>query len=210
MRKENKLTKVAIFALLIAIVAIVLVSGTYAKYTTSLTGTDKVQIAKWAWNISDADIDANTTTYTLDLFSTIKDTATYGTTNEAHVIDGKIAPGTTGEFNIQITNKSEVDAEYSVTFGQENPLGAAIEYSTDGGNTWGTVAVLDVDTTPIAQNQTVTVPVQWRWAFTAEGNGVAQADRNEADTLVGFGADTTDTTLPFVTVTATLQLDQVN
>ena len=91
MRKENKLTKVAIFALLIAIVAIVLVSGTYARYTTSLTGTDSVQIAKWAWNISGADIDANTTSYTLDLFSTIKDTATYGTTNEANVIDGKIA-----------------------------------------------------------------------------------------------------------------------
>ena len=210
MRKENKLTKVAIFALLIAIVAIVLVSGTYARYTTSLTGTDSVQIAKWAWNISGADIDANTTSYTLDLFSTIKDTATYGTTNEANVIDGKIAPGTTGEFNIQITNKSEVNAEYSVTFGEENPLGAAIEYSTDGGANWGTVAVLDVDTTAIAQNETVTVPVQWRWAFTAEGNAAAQSDRDEADTLVGFGADTTDTTLPFVTVTATLQLDQVN
>ena len=210
MRKENKLTKVAIFALLIAIVAIVLVSGTYARYTTSLTGTDSVQIAKWAWNISGADIDANTTSYTLDLFSTIKDTATYGTTNEANVIDGKIAPGTTGAFDIQITNKSEVNAEYSVTFGEENPLGAAIEYSTDGGANWGTVAVLDVDTTAIAQNETVTVPVQWRWAFTAEGNAAAQSDRDEADTLVGFGADTTDTTVPVVTVTATLQLDQVN
>ena len=116
MRKENKLTKVAIFALLIAIVAIVLVSGTYARYTTSLTGTDSVQIAKWAWNISGADIDANTTSYTLDLFSTIKDTATYGTTNEANVIDGKIAPGTTGAFDIQITNKSEVNAEYEYKF----------------------------------------------------------------------------------------------
>ena len=210
MRKENKLTKVAIFALLIAIVAIVLVSGTYAKYTTSLTGTDSVQIAKWAWNISGADIDANTTSYTLDLFSTIKDTATYGTTNEANVIDGKIAPGTTGAFDIQITNKSEVNAEYSVTFGEENPLGAAIEYSTDGGASWGTVAVLDVDTTAIAQNETVTVPIQWRWAFTADGNAAAQSDRDEADTLVGFGADTTDTTVPVVTVTATLQLDQVN
>ena len=106
--------------------------------------------------------------------------------------------------------ESEVNAEYSVTFGEENPLGAAIEYSTDGGANWGTVAVLDVDTTAIAQNETVTVPIQWRWAFTAEGNAVAQADRNEADTLVGFGADTTDTTVSAVTVTATLQLDQVN
>lgn len=210
MRKENKLTKVAIFALLIAIVAIVLVSGTYARYTTNLTGTSSVQIAKWAWNISGDDIDANTTEYTLDLFSTIKDTATYGTTNEAHVIDGKIAPGTTGAFDIQITNKSEVDAEYSVTFGEENPLGAAIEYSTDGGKTWGSVAVLDVATTSIGQNETVTVPIQWRWSFTAEGNAAAQVDRNNADTLVGFGADTTDTTVPVVTVTATLQLDQVN
>lgn len=207
MRKENKLTKVAIFALLIAIVAIVLVSGTYARYTTNLTGTDSVQIAKWAWNISGDDIDAETTEYTLDLFSTIKDTATYGTTNEAHVIDGKIAPGTTGAFNIQITNKSEVDAEYSVTFGEENPLGAAIEYSTDGGANWGSVGVLNVDTTAIAQNETVTVPIQWRWAFTdEEGNAVAQADRNNADTLVGFG----DPAKQYVTVTATLQLDQVN
>ena len=208
MRKENKLTKVAIFALLIAIVAIVLVSGTYAKYTTTLTGTDSVQIAKWAWNISGADIDADTTDFTLDLFSTINDTtATYGTTNEAHVIDGKIAPGTQGAFNIQITNKSEVDAEYRVTFAEENPLGAHIEYSTDDGNTWGSVAVLDVeDPTAIGQNETVTVPIRWRWAFTADGNAAAQADRNIADTLVGFG----DPADQYVTVTASLQLDQVN
>lgn len=197
MRKENKLTKVAIFALIVAIIAIILVSGTYARYTTQLTGTDSVQIAKWAWNISGADITKDTTTYTLDLFSTIRDS---DGTAETDVAAQRIAPGTRGAFTIVVTNNSEVNAEYSVKFTEKNDIGAHIEYSTDGLN-WAPVGSLDVPVTAIGQGATINVPIQWRWAY-AE-NDTAQS---AADTLVGFNAQTAST----LEVEATLNLVQVD
>ena len=197
MRKENKLTKVAIFALIVAIIAIILVSGTYARYTTQLTGTDSVQIAKWAWNISGADIASDKTTYTLDLFSTIRDT---DGSAETDVAAQRIAPGTRGAFTIVVTNNSEVNAEYSVTFAETNDLGAHIEYSTDGLN-WAPVNSLNVPVTAIGQGATINVPIQWRWAY-AE-NDTAQS---AADTLVGFNAQTASR----LQVVATLNLVQVD
>ena len=196
MRKENKLTKVAIFALLVAIIAIILVSGTYARYTTQLTGTDSVQIAKWAWNVSGADITSGITTYKLDLFSTIKDT---DLTAETDVAAKRIAPGTRGEFTIVVTNNSEVNAQYSVSFAENNPIGAHIEYSTDGFN-WAPVESLDVPVTAVAQGATVNVPIKWRWAYNLSDQ------QNEDDTLVGFNAQTPST----IEVEATLNLVQVD
>lgn len=196
MRKENTLTKIAIFALIVAIIATILVSGTYARYTTRLTGTDSVKIAKWAWNISGDDITKTTTTYQLHLFQTINDSNGSAETN---VAANTIAPGTKGQFTIVITNNSEVDATYDVTFSEDNPLNANIEYSTDG-SSWGNVSSLDLTATAINQGDVVNVPIQWRWLYN-EG-----ADQNAADTEVGFDAQTpTD-----ITVTATLTLIQVD
>ena len=196
MRKENTLTKIAIFALIVAIIATILVSGTYARYTTRLTGTDSVKIAKWAWNISGDDITKTTTTYQLHLFQTINDSNGSAETN---VAANTIAPGTKGQFTIVITNNSEVDATYDVTFSEDNPLNANIEYSTDG-SSWGNVSSLDLTATAIGQGDVVNVPIQWRWLYN-EG-----ADQNAADTEVGFDAQTpTD-----ITVTATLTLIQVD
>ena len=196
MRKENKLTKIAIFALIVAIIATILVSGTYARYTTRLTGTDTVEIAKWAWNISGEDISNTTTTYTLDLFNTIDSS---NGSAEQHTASGKIAPGTQGRFDILITNNSEVDATYAVTFSEDNQLGANIEYSIDNSH-WGNVSTLDITATAIDQGDSTTLPIYWRWSYNVSN------DQNTADTLVGFGANTT----PEVTVEATLELIQVD
>ena len=52
------------------------------------------------------------TEFTFDLCKTIKDTD--GGT-EADVTTQKIAPGTKGSFSIEVTNASDVNAEYSLT-----------------------------------------------------------------------------------------------
>lgn len=188
MKKNNKkkLSMFTTFGLLLAMICIVSVAGTYAKYTTTVTGTDTATIAKWAWTIGSANLASDTTTYTLDLFSTIKDTD--GTTNETDVKSGKvIAPGTSGSFDIEITNNSDVNATYAVSFTETNALGAKIEYSADGGSTWGTVSELNVTATDIAMGASKTVPIKWRWVY--DDN----ATQDAADTLVGFNAATAST-----------------
>ena len=48
------------------------VGGTFAKYTSSATGTDTATVAKWSFKVGETDI-ATTDTFTFDLFKTIKD-----------------------------------------------------------------------------------------------------------------------------------------
>ena len=93
--KDNKLVKVFLIALLIVMVGLILVSGTYAKYTTTFTGSDTATVAKFK-------VSSNTTAETFDLFKTAKEVD--GTTADAEVVNGKVAPGTGGKFDIQLTN----------------------------------------------------------------------------------------------------------
>ena len=77
--KENKLAKFMALVLLITLLAVILVSGTYAKYTTSASGTDTATVAKWSIKFGSEDIaKSQTKTLSIDLFSTI--TNTDGTT----------------------------------------------------------------------------------------------------------------------------------
>ena len=101
--KDNKLVKVFLIALLIVMVGLILVSGTYAKYTTTFTGSDTATVAKFK-------VSSNTTAGTFDLFKTAKEVD--GTTADAEVVNGKVAPGTGGKFDIQLTNDSEVKVHY--------------------------------------------------------------------------------------------------
>ena len=56
---DNNLTKAIIFILLISMIAMILVSGTYAKYTSSASGTATATVAKWAFNVNDTDLLGN-------------------------------------------------------------------------------------------------------------------------------------------------------
>ena len=116
--KGNKLVKLMAFVLLVTVLAIILVSGTYAKYTTSATGTDTAKVALWSIKINDEDIaKAETKELTVDLFSTITNTDGTDEKNVSAIDGSLIAPGTMGSFNlVSIENASEVNATYSVTY----------------------------------------------------------------------------------------------
>lgn len=196
---KKKLSIFTTFGLLLAIVCVITIAGTYAKYITTITGTDSATVAKWAWKIGNANLSSGDTTYTLDLFSTIKDSN--GTANETDVKSGKyIAPGTSGSFVIEVTNNSDVNATYAVAFTETNTLGAHIEYSADDGETWGTVSTLNVSTTNIAMGEKKTVPIKWKWVYSTD------ATQDSADTSVGFNAATATT----VQVQAVLTLTQAD
>ena len=109
--KDNKLVKVFLIALLIVMVGLILVSGTYAKYTTTFTGSDTATVAKFK-------VSSNTTAETFDLFKTAKEVD--GTTADAEVVNGKVAPGTGGKFDIQLTNDSDVKVHYTLDLKETN------------------------------------------------------------------------------------------
>ena len=204
---------------LVAVVAIgtYFVSGTYAKYTSKMSGNDKANVAKWAWNINGKDFkSANdlTESYTFDLFNTIKDTK--DSANETDVADDLIAPGTTGSFEITITNNSEVNATYAIDFTEtKSDTTLPIEYSLDGAN-WKKsaneidIAASETDTklTYNGSTNTVTKKVYWRWAFEgSKSTNYTSAQTDETDTALGFAANTT---APTVEVKAEVTVTQID
>ena len=154
------------------------VGGTFAKYTSSATGTDSATVAKWSFKVGETDI-ATTDTFTFDLFKTIKDSDGINNETEMNPVDGSIiAPGTQGSFDLVLTNASQVTAQYAIDYTVTNAGGIPVQFSVDGGTTW-TNDLADVaasDSTKLAANSgTTTIKVQWKWDFNGSNDSFGTA-----------------------------------
>lgn len=207
MKKDNKLVKFTMFVLLITIVAIVLVSGTYAKYTSKVSGESTATVAKWSIKVNDNELAAENSTVTFNLFDTINDTG--NTAKETDVANKKIAPGTAGSFDLKVKNESEVTAKYAISF-EVSESDIPLEFSTDKGVTWKDSITAPAEKTLAVGAAEDTVTVQWRWVYEVADStdaNIVDANVDAADTTLGIAAQTT---APTVTVTTTLTATQVD
>ena len=201
--KNNKTVKFMALVLFVTILAIILVSGTYAKYTTSATGSDTATVAKWSIKLGDEDIAKSTEkTFTIDLFSTITNTDGSEEKNVKKTDGTLIAPGTMGSFTLaSLKNESEVNAKYSVTYTLKNESGVPLEFTTnkDDESSWKSdFTTINVSNEALAMDATATTAtVYWRWAFTKD------TARDTSDTTLG-------TTTPTVTLTAKIDVEQAD
>ena len=215
--------KTSIMGLLLVLVLVTscFAGGTFAKYTSVATGSDEANVALWSVKVNDSQIaHATPQTFTFNLFKTVNDTAgaaeadVHKQSNDDNII---IAPGTSGQFAIDIKNLSEVNAEYKIEF-TETANTIPLQFSLDGTKWYDTVAEINIAFTNIAMRTgTASHTVQWRWAFndtdTAVTNSTAATDdahvnqTNTTDTKLGIDAQTT---IPTVTITATLTIEQVD
>lgn len=173
-----------------------LVGGTFAKYTSSATGTDSATVAKWSFKVGETDI-ATTDTFTFDLFKTIKDSDGINNETEMNPVDGSIiAPGTQGSFDLVLKNESQVTAQYAIDYTVTNNNDIPVKFSVDGGSNW-TNDLADVaasDSTKLAANSgTTTIKVQWKWAFDGSDDSF--------DTALGIGGNAVLTVKAEVTAT---------
>ena len=189
MKKDNKLAKLTALVLLVTLAALILVSSTYAKYTSSANVSDTATVAKWSIKVSDKDI-TKKEAITFDLFKTINDT---------NVKSGKIiAPGTSGNFEMSVENASEVTAKYSINYTIDNTKNIPLEFSLTGTDGW-TSDITTLSTTDV-------INVYWRWAFEGKNStNFTTTQTDESDTALA-----TADTLPTVTVTATITATQVD
>ena len=166
--EKNKTMKMILISLLIAMIALVLVSGTYAKYTSSASGSDTARVAKWSFTVGGTDIVAENT-FTFDLFKTIKDTDGKTETDVVSAnADKVIAPGTSGSFDLVLENKSETSAKYGITYTVTNTASIPVQFSVNGKD-WtdnlANVVESDTDTKLDANNGIKTIKIQWKWAY---------------------------------------------
>ena len=189
--KKNRTMRVAVLMLALTLLTCCFVGSTFAKYTSTASGTASVTVANWEINVGpDGDtVDiTGADSITFALFNTINDTKDHN--DEADVKDNMIAPGTEGSFTFKIENASDVNAQYKVDF---------FVYTMDGGNkvaaTFPTNFVFttknggatvtndpvnsltDIEFTAINMGGTASVQIDWAWAFeTTDGDADDTAD----------------------------------
>lgn len=183
-RRNTTMATVILLMLLVSIATTILLGRTFAKYTSSATGTDTVTVAKWSFKVGNKEI-ATTEAQTIDinLFSTIKDSDL--TSDEEHVASGKIAPGTSGSFDLTVENSSEVAAKYAISLEITEGASLPIKYAvkTDGTqpaeSEWKDT-IDSVSETEIAVGKTGDAKVYWKWTFDGDDTAIGIAARESA------------------------------
>lgn len=171
-KKRNSLL-LMVLLLLIGITALY-VAGTYAKYTAEFSGTGTAQVAKWAFKSEN-----ESKTIDIDL------TENY---DPSTLVADRIAPGTSGSFDIALTNEdSEVGVDFTVSFGNVTNKPTNLKFYKDASFNNELDPANDTITGKLAAEDAtgVTVKVYWKWLYEtgAVTNGIATGDA--ADTTNG-------------------------
>lgn len=204
--KKNRMMRLASVLLVLTLLTTSVISGTFAKYTSKVSGNDKATVAKWSIEVNGTEIaTTNPATVTFDLF---QDTTQYDEEGN-DVATGKIAPGTKGSFNFKVENTSEVSAKYTITFTTTFPTGITsdrFKFYSDAAMT-NEIALVDGKYTAanaveieVGDSEADTVTVYWQWTFGEDSD-------DTGDTALGILAQNNATV---VTVTPTITVEQVD
>lgn len=105
--KKNFTMRTAAIVLALILATACLVSGTFAKYVTVVTGTDTARVAFFKFGADNLGEDA---TANFNLWNTVNDDDVLGEDGNIGVDDAKIiAPGTSGSMDLGLWGMAEVD-----------------------------------------------------------------------------------------------------
>jgi len=118
---KNKVIKktLILLSLIMSIITIYQIANVYAVFYSEATGTMKKDLAKWNIVVNGTDISSGITdTFVIDKFNV---------EGNINVIDGKIAPGMLGNFQICIEPKdTQVSVRYDILIDDSNISGSSI------------------------------------------------------------------------------------
>lgn len=177
--KSNGKTALIVLLLLVTIVAVILATYAWAKYTETVSGEATAEVAKW--NVS--------ATPGSEMFSKTFE----------HVVDKKMAPGTDGSISASLDiNDTEVDVDYTMTLVSVDPVGEGVIpenlvlKDSDGNVIYKNKAIVSngtIATGRIAQgsaNTKVEKTLNWEWPFeTAATADKTVEQNNKQDTEDG-------------------------
>lgn len=199
--RKNRLFILGIFTVMVALVSLSLVSGTWAKYTSTVSGSDSARVAYWGINKDKSDI-------TIDLFS-----AGYDGTVQSNDAAKVIAPGTTQSYEVQFiyfeATAPEVDYKLTLSAAGSSASDAIknnsnITWSFDGVDNLTWDQLIDAINAYTFDGEAGTINnikevIGWKWNFSASEAG------DLADTAMGNDAHNLSVTIK-ITATA-VQVD---
>ena len=164
---------VIIIAILVAIVLSFIGGQTYSKYVTEVRGDGTAQIATWDFKVNGQKEEVQT----------IPLSSTY---DSSTLVNGKIAPGTEGNFQIKVdATGSDVGIDYKIKFTDETTKPAnlkfyyqEVEYNSIlelGEALSGTINADD-------ENKSKTFDIKWKWNYETGSNPTEVASNDKIDT----------------------------
>ena len=176
---KNKKSLFVLLLLLLVGVSTVYVAGTYAKYAGTVSGNGTATVAKWAFETDNA--------------TTISNVSLEGTADTSTLSSGRIAPGTSGSFALNLVNtNSEVGVDFTVSIDSITDKPTNLKFYKDSSyNTEITPGSTTITGQLAAEDNTgVSITIYWRWEYETGTvtNGVATGDA--ADTTAGTAGNT--------------------
>lgn len=164
---------VIIIAILVAIILSFVGGQTYSKYVTEVRGDGTAQIATWDFKVNGQKEEVQT----ISLGSTY---------DSSTLVNGKIAPGTEGNFQIKVdATGSDVGIDYKIKFSDETTKPAnlkfyyqEVEYNSIlelGEALSGTINADD-------ENKSKTFDIKWKWNYETGSNPTEVASNDKIDT----------------------------
>ena len=181
MKEERKASKEyrGIFISLCITLIMLLLSGaggyTYARYMSQEKGTGGADIANWSFKIAK------------NAGEEVKNITLRNTANKATLVNGKIAPGTSGEFSITLdATGSDVAVDYTVEFVNEvnKPTNIVFTYNGNNYKNLNEIGVIKGNI-GVSNERSKTVTIKWEWPYQKGNTDVAQIENDNIDTKDG-------------------------
>ena len=176
---------IAIVLTVVTIVSLAVGLFAWSRYTTTQSGNATASVAKWNFNLS---LKSGTTSVS---GNSSLDLATTQYAASTHVAEGRIAPGTSGQFDIEIdTSGTEVSMVYDVTIAMTNcPRNITFSKKGPGENSFTVISAGGAEnnangTRTISfsrylrakddnqqnENGVKTETIKWEWPYELTGN----------------------------------------
>ena len=172
--KSKKIIKIALALLLVVLVQTIGI--TYAKYISEERGTGEASVAGWAFKMTKNE----TETKNVELINTV---------NKSTLVNGKIAPGTSGLIELKIdATGAEVGMDYAINFANEKNKPQNIVF-TYNDNTYKSLSEIDDITGNIPYydaEKFEIVLIEWKWEYETGNTKDLISYNDEIDTQDGI------------------------
>lgn len=165
--------KVALIVVCVVLASTIsFISGkTFSKYVSEVKGTGTAEIANWVFKVNGKE----------DVVQNVNLLSTY---NNETLINNKVAPGTSGSFNIVVdVTGSEVGIDYVIQFLNESEKPQNLKFIYDD-KQYTYIQELEKDLLGTInandENKTRTITINWEWQYET---GVNENEINQNDEI---------------------------
>lgn len=166
----SKKKKVVLLIIVLSAIILSFVGGnSYAKYMSKVTGQGTADIASWNFKVNESE----SSIQTISLNSTI---------NNSTIVNNKIAPGTSGKFEIKLdASGSDVGIDYIIKFENESQKPTNLNFNYNEKNY---KSLTDLQQALIGtinaneQNKIRTLEIGWNWEYQT-GNTLQEKEAND-------------------------------